>query len=358
MFRAPVRPTLLRMAPAAQSSTSPIELEVWITPGRDGRPMAHWLTLWQLVDMLIAGKQPIKPGKDSCCKLDLWQLDQMGGTVFPPRKAVVTSVTGTTRNISLAAARPPRQQAEADTQGELVDDSDSNAGAGSDAGESDHGEGVDSDAQGQSSDLDDIVAAWAELPPPVVAQSNSSTSSSSTCSSRSSSSSSSKADEEEADDDSSLQGSQSAASSNTFWAEADVDTGLQGSHGAAGEVPEVLADQQAALALPGPSGPLPDSLVRARAPRRFLKAGSVTIHHDPGKNAVYIKCKKCGFRMTRTLTSNHIGKGRPLGLLAAWVTVPCLGDPIHRAVVPESGPQRVLWLASAIVHHRKREPHT
>lgn len=174
MFRAPVRPTLLRMSPAPESAGEKIELQVWRSLDKHRQQKAHWLTLWQLVDMLTPPEESISKGADRRrCSLDLWRLDEMGWTVFPPCSVVVTPVVGTTREVSLAPSRPQRHHAAANTQRDTRNGSDSEIEGGEDINDDisfndgrveDHVTGFDTDDQGLFSDLEDVAAAWAEQP--------------------------------------------------------------------------------------------------------------------------------------------------------------------------------------------------
>ena len=63
------------------------------------------------------------------------------------------------------------------------------------------------------------------------------------------------------------------------------------------------------------------------------------IRHTPGAESAYVRCPACAARKTRTLRgaagNTRVGRGRPLGFLAAWSLLPCTGAPeAHLAVVP------------------------
>jgi hypothetical protein len=357
MFRAPVRPTLLRMVQAPVSNGERIELHVCHALDKHKHHKAQWLTLWQVVDMLTLCRDSIRPPVDGRrCTLSLWRLDEMGWTDFPPCRAVVVPVVDTIRQVSLTTARRPRQQAEANTQGgvregsdnEFEGDEDGNEDVGfDDSRGEDHVDGFGPDNQCQHSDLEDVAAAWADAPihtqppsprapvSPVTSSSSSSSSSnvahSSVAPGGNSSSSSSSS--------SSSTGSTSSQSEAGEDDEEPIEPGLPGIHSAAEEVPEILAVPHMA------------PVARGREPRNSLTAEGVTIHHVPGSNSAYAQCTRCRHRVTRTFTTGHRrGKGRPLGLLAAWATAPCDGRAIHSVTLPESGPQHVFFYLPGPLH--------
>ena len=366
MFLSPMRPTFLRMAPAPGSTGSTgeqIELHVWHSKDKHGLQKAHWLTLWQVVDMLTPPGYSITKDKDRHhCFLDLWRLNDMGWTAFPPCRVVVTPVAGTTREIRHALARPKRQHAAANTQRDTRDGSNSEIEGNEDGLSEADVEGVGSD-EGSPSDIDDIVAAWAEvaansqasqlavaqlpsLHTPGIPGESSSSKGSSSSSNGSGSSSSSSSNSSISSRSRSSCGSESEEDS-----EVPVDTVLPG--------PEEDPEEPVETGLPEEVDEPPAEQPRADAPsgrehHNKLIAAGVTVYHTPSASSVYVKCVMCGHRMTRTLTiGRRGGKGRPLGLLAAWATTPCQGRDLHRDVKPGSGPQHGLQLAKAIEHHHK-----
>ena len=54
------------------------------------------------------------------------------------------------------------------------------------------------------------------------------------------------------------------------------------------------------------------------------------MHHQPQSNAIYAYCKTSKKRKTRTAQASGArrAQGRPIGLLVAWLGMPCPGDPV------------------------------